>query len=71
MAHLDPEKQPLPPHNDYEGRTERCPCCGQTYPNSRICAPFVSSTSGLLDLVLIAKDALNDVQAALEQEGLP
>jgi hypothetical protein len=68
MSYLDPEKQPPRPLNDHEGRTERCPCCGQTYPDARICAPFVPRTSGLLDMVLLAKDILTDLQAALEEE---
>jgi hypothetical protein len=71
MAHPDPQSQNLPPHNDHESRPERCPCCGQSYPDARIWAPFVPRASGLLDLVLIAKDALNDLQAALEEEVIP
>src|SRR5262244_2858093 len=49
---------------------ERCPCCGQTYPESRICAPFVLTKSQLLDMVTLAQDVLRDLQAALEQEVL-
>jgi hypothetical protein len=50
---------------------QTCPTCGRPYDDAPICAPFLPVPSGLLDLVLIAKDALNDVQAALEEEVLP
>jgi hypothetical protein len=67
MAYPADETQPYHPHNDHESHeplVQRCPTCGQTSP------PFVPRTSGLLDLVLIAKDALTEVQAALEEEVL-
>jgi len=51
---------PLPP----------CPTCGRPWPPLNVCAPFEPRISGLLDLVLIAKDALTEVQAALEEEAL-
>lgn len=66
-----PDKQAPRPHNDHERTVERCPCCGQTYPDSRICAPFVPRTSAMLDMVLLARDVLADLQAALEQEVMP
>jgi hypothetical protein len=40
----------------------RCPLCG---------APFPLHLSGVLDMVLLAKDVLSDLQAALEVEVLP
>src|SRR5262245_36061011 len=62
MAYQDPESQNHPPRP--QGTAERCPCCGQAYPDSRICAPFAVRDSGLLDMVLLAKDVLSDLQAA-------
>jgi hypothetical protein len=44
---------------------ERCPTCGRPY------APFCLTASGLLDLTLIAKEALADIQATLEEVMLP
>jgi len=40
----------------------RCPTCGR---------PFDVRTSGLLDMLHLAKDVLCDMQAALEEERLP
>jgi hypothetical protein len=40
----------------------RCPTCGH---------PFDVRTSGLLDMLHLAKDVLCDLQAALEEERLP
>jgi hypothetical protein len=54
------------PHNDHDTPSSTCPTCGRPLP-----PPFDPTTSGLLDLVLIAKDALHEVQTALEQEVLP
>jgi hypothetical protein len=70
MAYKPPESQNLHPHNDHEGTAERCPTCGQTFPDSRLCAPFVPATSGLLDLVVVIRDAAAELQAALEDEVL-
>ena len=70
MAYPADDTQAFPPHNDHEGTSKRCPTCGYPYPDARIRAPFLPRTSGLLDLVLIAKDALSEVQAALEEEVL-
>jgi hypothetical protein len=41
----------------------RCPTCGRLY--------FEARHSGKLDMVLLAKDVLSDLQAALEAEVLP
>jgi hypothetical protein len=70
MAYPDHKSQNLHPHNDHEATVERCPCCGQTYPDGRICAPFVPRTSGLINLVVIIRDAVTELQAALEEEVL-
>jgi hypothetical protein len=59
-----------PPHNDHELPLDACPTCGRPYDDARIAAPFAPGTSALLDLVVIAKDALTDIQVALEQEVL-
>ena len=50
---------------------QACPTCGRPYDDVPILTPFVLSTSGLLGLVLIAKEALSEVQEALEAEVLP
>ena len=50
---------------------ERCPTCGRPYDDAPIGAPFVERPSGLLDLVTVAKDALTEIQAALEEELVP
>jgi hypothetical protein len=57
-------------HNDHERPLNACPTCGRRYDEARIEAPFDPGTSALLDLVVIAKDALTEVQVALEQEVL-
>jgi hypothetical protein len=43
----------------------RCPTCGAPWP------PLDLARSGLLDYVVLAKDVLSDLQAALESEALP
>jgi hypothetical protein len=43
-----------------------CPTCGK-----RLVPRFDARASGLLDMVLLAKDVLSDLQAALEEEGQP
>ena len=43
----------------------RCPFCGCPWP------PLDLARSGLIDYVVLAKDVLNDLQAALEAEGQP
>jgi hypothetical protein len=70
MAYRSDESQSLHPHNDHEATVERCPCCGQPYPDARICAPFVPRASGLIDLVVIIREAVTELQAALEEETL-
>lgn len=59
-------------HNEYETLApQTCPTCGKPYNDAPILTPFNPTGNGLLDLVLIAKDALTEVQAALEEEILP
>jgi hypothetical protein len=49
------------PDNDPAPGPAICPTCGKPL--------FDVRTSGLLDYVLLAKDVLADLQAALEEEG--
>jgi hypothetical protein len=50
---------------DTDGPAERCAACGRPY------APFSLQTSGVLDLVLLAKDVLSDIQRCVEEAVLP
>lgn len=58
---------PVAPDNDpapYPGSgPARCPCCHRPW--------FDPRTSGLLDMVLLAKDVLSDIQRCVEEEVLP
>jgi hypothetical protein len=63
----DPRGRPLGPD---EGTSpvpppQTCPTCGHAYDL------FHHDTSRLLDLILVAKEALTEAQAALEDEVLP
>jgi hypothetical protein len=63
----DPRGRPLGPD---EGTSpvpppQTCPTCGRAYDL------FHHDTSRLLDLILVAKEALTEAQAALEDEVLP
>ena len=51
--------------NDHEMPVQTYPTCGRPYDL------FTLPASQLLDLVLIAKDAITELQAAIEEEVLP
>ena len=54
------------PDNDAEPGPAVCPTCGKPWR-----PPFEARYSGMLDMVLLAKDVLSDLQAALEEECRP
>ena len=59
-----PANEPGPVSGDEAGPA-CCPTCGRLY------ALFSLRASGVLDLVLLAKEALSDIQRCVEEDVLP
>jgi hypothetical protein len=48
---------------------ESCPTCGRKYDDAPVTAPFILSSSALIDEILIAQEALAHVRQAAEEGG--